>query len=587
MENQFIKKFENIDQDRINNLEKEFELNKSKYENLVLEEQDKVHKLAMKLNNKKENIVNKAQTKINKLNMQINKLDVAYLSQKISDEEFKKRKQEFLNKIRETRSYFKNLYISKNKLFDDQLLEFTKKQRSKVETLKKELEDHNLKKSNDLKKQIHQIKKQNENQLSKLKTGFDKLANELTVKENQINNDYKKEINYVNSISKNVVSDENKKIKILELQNKKEKQIKKLNTIYNIKNEALIFKKRISNYFANLFSINNLINFDKKIKTWILNNKLIFVIIIFAIIVGAIHPLFFSSQNWLNNILNQNIAVGLLAIGMTFIILTGGIDLSVGSAIGFSAGLMLYLNQVVGINLGGSIVIGFLLAISIGLFNGFLSSYGKLQSFIVTLVGLLVFRGLLNVMLGGSPVSISNNDTISFLNTGTIGVLPSALFIFIFITIFLIFILKFTRFGRYIYATGSNKNAAKASGIKTKWIITSAFVIGGILVGLASVAYIGNVQSVEPQTGNGFELSAIAAVVLGGTSLTGGKGTITKTIIGWLLISVLNNALVFLNVDSNLQLVFRGIIILVAVLLDKNFDFKTKVKRVVMKLSRV
>lgn len=401
MENQFIKKFENIDQDRINNLEKEFELNKLKYENLVLEEQDKVHKLAMKVNNKKENIVSKAQNKINKLNKQINKSDVAYLNQKISNEEFKKRKQEFLHKIKETKTYYKNLYISKSKLFDEQLLEFTKKQRLKVEVLKKELEDHNFKKSNDLKKQIHQIKKQNQNQLNKLKTSFNKLATELTSKENQINNDYQKEINYINSISKNVVSDENKKMKILELQNKKEKQIKKLNTVYNIKNEVLIFKKRISSYFANLFSINNLINFDKKIKTWILNNKLIFVIIIFAIIVGAIHPLFFSSQNWLNNILNQNIAVGLLAIGMTFIILTGGIDLSVGSAIGFSAGLILYLNQVVGINLGGSIVIGFLLAISIGLFNGFLSSYGKLQSFIVTLVGLLVFRGLLNVVLGG------------------------------------------------------------------------------------------------------------------------------------------------------------------------------------------
>ncbi|MGY6172355.1 ABC transporter permease subunit [Candidatus Mycoplasma pogonae] len=333
---------------------------------------------------------------------------------------------------------------------------------------------------------------------------------------------------------------------------------------------------KTSNYLNNFKNIAFYKKVDNSLLNWIFKNKLIFLILIFALIVGSIYPRFFYLENWLNNILQQNVVVGLLAIGMTFIILTGSIDLSVGSTMALSGGIALYLHTTNELSLGLSLIIGLIIALALSLAMGFLSSYGKLQSFIVTLVGLLVFRGILNVVLEGKPVSIRGNEFINFLGNGTILAIPSMVFIFIIVTLILMFILKWTKFGRYVYATGTNKVASKASGIKTKLIITSVFGISGLMIFLASLGYIGNVKSIEPQTGVGYELSAIAAVVLGGTSLSGGKGSIGKTIIGWLLISILNNALVFLRVDSNMQLVFRGVIILLAVLFDNQFNVKSK-----------
>ncbi|WP_025755251.1 ABC transporter permease subunit [Mycoplasmopsis cricetuli] len=411
-----------------------------------------------------------------------------------------------------------------------------------------------------------------QNQKKKFDIYQKELENLVFKKENQLAialQEYEKSLSNINE-NYEIISQKQKQI----LENEYLKKIEKVEKKFQGKESKIFNKIRFLNSLKKLNNWSFYQKLDSKFYEWIIKNKLIFMIAIFALIVGSIYPKFFYYENWLNNILQQNIVIGFLAIGMTFVIITGSIDLSVGSSMALIGGITLYLHKVYSYSLAVSVVIGLIIALTISFVIGFLSSYGKLQSFIVTLVGLIVFRGLLNIILKGSPVTVIDNSFINFLGNGKILYIPSTVVVFTVVTVFLMFILKFTKLGRYIYATGSNKIAAKVSGIQTKIVTTTVFVILGMMIFLASLSYIGNVKSIEPQSANGFELSAIAAVVLGGTSLNGGKGSIGKTIIGWLLISILNNALVFLRVDANLQLVFRGVIILLAVLFDKQFNFK-------------
>ncbi|UVD81563.1 hypothetical protein NV226_02435 [Mycoplasma iguanae] len=455
--------------------------------------------------------------------------------------------------------------------------------------------------SKKIKFQIEEFKKNNQIEERKLQEKIDSKNQKFFESQNQKFSDYRNQLikieNQYQLESKKIASENNQKINNLNSSNEviyqKQLQLLDLELHQSLKSLETKYSKLQKKIYQKIKVFNFLNNFknslfyqkaDKTVYEWIFRNKLIFLILIFAIVVGSIYPRFFHYENWLSNILQQNIAIGFLSLGMTFIILTGSIDLSVGSTMALSGGLTLYLYSNNGIALGWAIILGLLIALALSGIMGFLSSYGKLQSFIVTLVGLLVFRGILNTILAGSPVTVRDSAFINYLGNGYIGEVGAIVIIFVIVTLILIFILKWTKLGRYVYATGSNKNAAKASGIKTKLIITLVFIISGLMIYFGTLAYIGNVRSIEPQTANGYELSAIAAVVLGGTSLTGGKGSIGKTIIGWLLISILNNALVFLRVDSNMQLVFRGIIILLAVLFDKQFNFVAQSKNLLVKI---
>ncbi len=413
---------------------------------------------------------------------------------------------------------------------------------------------------------------------------FNNLQNDLKVGIADIDKTYNEQIiNIDNSANFSDVAKINVKSHLSKIKTQKtESLIKKINFKANYASMAGQAKVK----FMEFNEIEHYKSFGEKLLGFINNSKLIIGILIFAIIVGMIYPRFFLSSNWLNNILNQNITGGLLAIGMTFIILVGGIDLSVGSSIALTGAIMLGLFTS-GMNIAGAIIIGAILAISVGFIMGILSSFGKLQAFIVTLVGMLVLRGGNYLYLDGSPVTIYDVPIFNWLGTGTVGALPSSVFLFIIVAIITYFLLKWTRFGRHVYAVGSNKNAARISGIKTQWIITATFTIGGLMVAMAALTYIGNVKSIAPTTGNGFELDAIAAVVLGGTSLQGGKGGIIKTVVGWLVISILANILIFLGLDSNVQLIVKGGVILLAVLLDNNYEIIKKIKLYYWKIKGV
>lgn len=351
-----------------------------------------------------------------------------------------------------------------------------------------------------------------------------------------------------------------------------------------ILNTPLNFKKaKLDTKITKFGNYSQFKQIDKNFLSILNSNKLIIAIIIFSLIVGFINPAFFAPSNWFNNIMGNNVYFGLLAIGMTFVILIGGIDLSVGSGLALSGSIMLMLFKS-GLPIYVAILIGITVSIAISLLMGIIISYGKFQAFIVTLVGLLVLSGINKVVLDGSPVSVSDNF-INSLGSSINGIFPVVLFIFIAVLLLAYFALRWTKYGRKIYATGSNAEAARVSGINVKWIVTSTFLISGITVALAALVYIAQIKSISPTTGNGFELDAIAAVVLGGTSLAGGKGSIVKTTVGWLVISMLGNIFVFLGLDSNIQLIAKGAIILVAIFLDKNFSLYSKTINVFKKIS--
>ena len=241
---------------------------------------------------------------------------------------------------------------------------------------------------------------------------------------------------------------------------------------------------------------------------------------------------------------------------MTFVILTGGIDLSVGSILAISGAICASL-LVSGQNIVVAIVISILIGAVVGFLNGFVISKGKLQPFIATLATMTILRGLTLVFTDGK------------IGGGEIFSIPTPAIIMIVVFLVCAYILNSTKMGRYTYALGSNEEATKLSGLNTDKIKIWVYTISGILSALAGVIITSRLYSAQPTAGTGYELDAIAAVVLGGTSLTGGKGKITGTIIGALIIGVLSNALNILDVSSYYQMMVKGVVILIAVLLDR------------------
>ncbi|MBN1064626.1 ABC transporter permease, partial [Clostridium botulinum] len=206
--------------------------------------------------------------------------------------------------------------------------------------------------------------------------------------------------------------------------------------------------------------------------------------------------------------------------------------------------------------------------IAVGFVNGMLISKGKLQAFIVTLATMTIFRGLTLVFTNGTPIS-KLPETFVKIGNGKIGFMPIPVIITIVIAIVAIYLLNKTRFGRYLYALGGNEDSARLSGINTDKIKTLAYVISGFASAIAGVIITSRIASASPNAGTGFELDAIAAVVIGGTSLAGGEGKISGTIIGALIIGILNNGLNLMNVSPFYQSIVKGLVILMAVLLDK------------------
>lgn len=293
-------------------------------------------------------------------------------------------------------------------------------------------------------------------------------------------------------------------------------------------------------------------------------------LVIFSVVVSLINDRFMTGSNILN-ILRQTSINSIIAAGMTFVIITGGIDLSVGATLALSGAVVAML-----ISLGYSPIVAIIAALAvgggIGLFNGIVIAKGKLQPFIVTLATMTVFRGITLVFTDGKPISAGyekNAEFLSGIGNGYFLGIPIPIIIMIFVFIIGFYVLTQTTLGRYVYSLGGNEEATKLSGVNTDRIKIMVYTISGVLAALAGIIITARLSSAQPTAGSGYELDAIAAVVLGGTSLAGGVGSILGTVTGALIIGVLNNALNLMNVSSYYQLLAKGIVILIAVLLDR------------------
>ncbi len=278
-------------------------------------------------------------------------------------------------------------------------------------------------------------------------------------------------------------------------------------------------------------------------------------------------PHFLTPVNMVN-ILLQTSVNGIIAIGMTLVIITAGIDLSVGSIVALSAVVAASFAHPGGYPLIVAILAGIGVGLAVGLVNGLLIAKKGLAPFIVTLATMTAARGLALVYTSGRPV-INLTGSYDFIGGGSLLGVPLPVVLFALTIAAGVFFLHFTRFGRYVFAVGGNEMAARVSGINTHRILIAVYAITGALSGLAGIILSSRVMSASPAGGAGYELDAIAAVVIGGTSLFGGIGSIAGTVVGVLIIGVMNNGLDMLNVSSYWQLVAKGAIILLAVLLDR------------------
>ena len=289
---------------------------------------------------------------------------------------------------------------------------------------------------------------------------------------------------------------------------------------------------------------------------------------VLVVVLSIVSPEFRTFDNMMS-LMRQSAINGLIAFGMTCVILTGGIDLSVGSVLALTAAITAYLIKG-GMAAGLAMLIGLIIGGIFGLISGVLVTKGRLQPFIATLITMTVYRGLTMVFTNGIPISgLGNSGLISFIGKGFILGVPFPVIIFLAIFALMAFVLSKTTFGRRVYATGSNSVAAKLAGVNIDRTKLYVYIISGVLAALAGLILISRLNSAQPTLGQGYELDAIAAVALGGTSMNGGRGRIWGTFVGVLIIAVLSNGLNILGISSYYQAVVKGVVILIAVLSDR------------------
>lgn len=286
----------------------------------------------------------------------------------------------------------------------------------------------------------------------------------------------------------------------------------------------------------------------------------------------------FLTTNNLWNVLRQ-ISVNIcISVGMTLIVLMAGIDLSVGSVLAFTsavcAGLLKNgiaiqsLDLFIGFTVLGSVLSSLIIGLLMGIFNGWVITKFSLPPFVATLAMLTIARGATMLYTQGIPIS-NLGSSFEFIGSGWLLGIPVPVWISTIMVLIVVFITKKTAFGRYIYAIGGNEKAAFLSGININNIKLAVYGIAGMLAAIGGILVTSRLNSAQPNAGTSYELDSIAAVVIGGTSLSGGVGTVTGTVIGAVIIGVLNNGLVLLNVSPFWQQVVKGLVILLAVIIDK------------------
>lgn len=305
------------------------------------------------------------------------------------------------------------------------------------------------------------------------------------------------------------------------------------------------------------------------LKKLLIEYRSLVALLILIVVVALLNPNFISKDNLLN-ILRQTSINAVIAVGMTMVILTAGIDLSVGSVLalcGAFAAAMIKAGMSTYLVVPSVLIIGLML----GSVSGLIVAKGKVQAFIATLVTMTLLRGVTMVFTGGRPIDTGfAENSMQFAQLGTGYFLGVPIPVWIMGIVFVVgwYVLSQTPIGRYIYAVGGNESATALSGIKTDRVHIFVYAVSGMLSALAGLIMTARLSSAQPTAGMAYELDAIAAVVVGGTSLMGGKGRLFGTLIGALIIGFLNNALNLLDVSAYYQMIAKAMVILIAVLVD-------------------
>jgi len=308
------------------------------------------------------------------------------------------------------------------------------------------------------------------------------------------------------------------------------------------------------------------------LKRVLKNYGILFAFVLVCVILAFLSPVFLRWNNILN-IIRQSSIFGIMAVGMTFVILTGGIDLSVGSILAVSGALAAGLLKA-DAGLPSVILAALAMGAALGLANGLIITVGRITPFVATLGMMSIARSLTLIYLNGYPIS-GFNPQFRFIGGGDLLGVPIPTVVFHLAVLLAAIILSDTRLGRYTYAIGGNEETVRLSGIQTHFYKTMVYVISGVTSAVSAILLISRLNSAEPVAGMGYELDVIAAVVIGGTSLNGGRGGVWGTLVGALLIAVINNGMVLLGISPYFQQLVKGLIILGAVLLDRLRDEPT------------
>lgn len=305
-------------------------------------------------------------------------------------------------------------------------------------------------------------------------------------------------------------------------------------------------------------------------KAWLMEQKSLIALIVLIAVVASQSPNFFTVNN-LFNILQQTSVNAIMAVGMTLVILTAGIDLSVGSLLALTGAVAA---SIVGLEVNALLAVAAALGLGafIGAVTGTIVAKGKVQAFIATLVMMLLLRGVTMVYTDGSPVNTGFNENADLFGWFGIGRplgIPTPVWLMAVVFLAAWYMLHHTRLGRYIYALGGNEAATRLSGINVSRVKIIVYALSGMLAALAGTIEVARLSSAQPTAGTGYELDAIAAVVLGGTSLAGGRGTILGTLVGAFVIGFLADGLIMMGVSEFWQMVIKGIVIIIAVIIDQ------------------
>ncbi|MGZ7441326.1 ABC transporter permease [Paenibacillus sp. TH7-28] len=297
------------------------------------------------------------------------------------------------------------------------------------------------------------------------------------------------------------------------------------------------------------------------------NIGIIFVLLILCLVLSIVSPVFLTTEN-LITVLRQVSNNVFLALGMTLVMILGGIDLSVGAIVAVSGTLTVGFMVNNGIPMPVAILLGVVIGTLLGFFNGVIITQFKLPAFIVTLATMNIAQGIAYIYSGGRSARITN-DAYTQLGTGKLfGFLPLPVLYMVILIIIFIVLLNKTKFGTNIFAIGGNREAARLSGVRIKKVEIAVYTLAGLLSALAGIVLSARMYSGQPSVGQGYEMDAIAACVLGGVSMAGGRGRISGTIFGVMIIGVVSNGLNLMGVSSFWQLLVKGLIILIAVLID-------------------